>query len=69
MDLSLGLNIERDYYKCETRSLGAMVREHKIQFRIPLNQRPWSWKQEDLIRLWRDGLSTREVLDSVEVLP
>src|SRR4051812_6419247 len=42
------------FVKAREGTLGRHVLQHRCQYEIPLNQRPWVWTARNLEDLWRD---------------
>jgi hypothetical protein len=43
-----------DYLSVVDGKLGDLFLSGRRQFRIPYNQRPWTWKERDLLAIWED---------------
>lgn len=56
---TLGVN-PLAYTEWRVYPLGVLLMSPGTRFRIPTNQRPWSWKNKDLDRLWSDLLATEK---------
>ena len=52
--------IPSHFFTVNEQSLVSMFCQGKKQFIIPYNQRPWSWKDKDLLELWKDVLKTAD---------
>lgn len=48
----------RDYLKAEERRFGEMYLIARLRYDIPFNQRPWSWGEKEIERLWTDFIET-----------
>jgi len=50
----------KDFFNANETSLGELISYKARRFKIPYNQRPWSWKKNNLEEVWRDVINTIE---------
>ena len=65
--MSLEINVS-DFVNANQATLADMCHSNKRRFHIPMNQRPWSWKKNQLQELWEDILKTAKHYYDVDSL-